>query len=142
MEGARARAESAGSFANRCSSSVNGVNEEWEQTKCAEMKEVPPHCLGCCSPSPPHSPRRCKIWTQIRFLSFSRAPVGPSFAALQHLLTQIPFFLTHFAPKRTRCCFHTRPVHTPTLTCVCISYACPPSICFFISPHHERGPLL
>lgn len=52
------RAESAGSFTNRCSSSVNGVNEEWEQPKCAEMKEVPPHCLGCCSPSPPHSPHR------------------------------------------------------------------------------------
>lgn len=43
------RAESAGSFANRRGSSVNGVNEEWEQTKCAEMKEVPPHCIGRCA---------------------------------------------------------------------------------------------
>lgn len=122
------RAESAGSFANRCSSSVNGVNEEWEQPKCAEMKEVPPHCLGCCSPSPPHRPHRRKIWTQIRFLSFSRVPAVRSFAALQHLLTQILFFLTHFAPKRTCCCFHTCPVHTPMLTCV--------HICLRLSSFH------
>ena len=32
------RAESAGSPTNRHGSSVNGLNEEWEQTKCAEMK--------------------------------------------------------------------------------------------------------
>lgn len=48
-EGGGVRAESAGSSANRRSSSVNGVNEEWEQTKCAEMREVPPHCIGRCS---------------------------------------------------------------------------------------------
>lgn len=40
------RAESAGSSANRRGSSVNGVNEEWEQSKCAEMREVPPRCIG------------------------------------------------------------------------------------------------
>lgn len=42
-EGGCVRAESAGSFTNRSGSSVNGVNEEWEQAECAEMKEVPPH---------------------------------------------------------------------------------------------------
>lgn len=39
--------------------------------------------------------------------------VLPCFAPLQHLLTQILFFLTHFAPKRTCCCFHTRPSTLP-----------------------------
>lgn len=51
------RAESAGSFTNRRGSSVNGVNEEWEQTKCAEMKEVPAHCIRPLLSASTYSPK-------------------------------------------------------------------------------------
>ena len=76
------------------------------------MKEVPPHCLGCCSPSPPHSPCRLKIWTQIRFLSFSRASPFPP---LLHFSTswRKSYFFNPLCTKRTCCCFHTRPSTLP-----------------------------
>lgn len=107
------RAESAGSFANRCGSSVNGVNEEWEQTKCAEMREVPPHCIGRCS--------LCVSSTQSHrhkhtpaFFSFTCTLAIPLFSPhFQHLLTQNTFFLHPLAPICTFCYFRTRP---PTLS--------------------------
>lgn len=111
------RAESAGSFTNRSGSSVNGVNEEWEQTKCAEMKEVPPHCIGHCSLSvssiQPHR-RKHKRAHKSAFCSFTSTLAIPLCSPhFQHLLTQNPLFLNLLAPICTFCYFHTRPSTLP-----------------------------
>lgn len=146
--GGGVRAESAGCFANRRGSSVNGVNEEWEQTKCAEMKEVPPHCIGRCSlcVSSAHSHRHKHNPAHTpAFSSFTCTLAIPLRSShFQHLLTQNTLFLHPLAPICTFCCFHTRPstlplshTHTHTHTFL----ACPLSICFFISPHKVCRPL-
>lgn len=115
--GGGVRAESAGSFANRRGSSVNGVNEEWEQTKCAEMKEVPPHCIGRCSlcVSSAHSHRRKHNPAHtLAFSSFTCILAIPLRSShFQHLLTQNTLFLHPLAPICTFCCFHTRPSTLP-----------------------------
>lgn len=95
-EGGGVRAESAGSFANRRGSSVNGVNEEWEQTKCAEMKEVPPHCIGrcslCVSSTQPHRHKHSHAHT-LAFFSFTCTLAIPLCSPhFQHLLTQNTLF--------------------------------------------------
>lgn len=141
------RAESAGSFANRRGSSVNGVNEEWEQTKCAEMKEVPPHCIGHCS--------LCVSSTQSRrhqhnlvhtpaFCSFTCTFCSPALFAIFSALIDTKHHV--FAPSRTYMhilLLSHSPFHTPTLTYAHMHafLACPLSICFFISPHKVRRPL-
>ncbi len=144
------RAESAGSFANRRSSSVNGVNEEWEQTKCAEMKEVPPHCMGRCSlcvSSTQSHRHKCSLAHTPAFCSFKCTLAIPlCLPHFQHLLTQN----TTFAPPHTY--MHTlllshSPFHTSTLslshthTHMHTFLACLLSICFFISPHKVCRPL-
>lgn len=116
-EGGGVRAESAGSFANRRGSSVNGVNEEWEQTKCAEMREVPPHCIGrcslCVSSAQPHRQQHNHAHVPA-FFSFTCALAIPLCSPhFQHLLTQNTFFLHPLAPICTFCYFHTRPSTLP-----------------------------
>lgn len=116
------RAESAGSFANRRGSSVNGVNEEWEQTKCAEMREVPPHCIGrcslCVSSTQPHRHKHKRAHTPA-FFSLTCTPRYPTLFATFSASIDTKHFL--FAPPRTPMhilLLSHSPFHTPTLTCV------------------------
>lgn len=92
------RAESAGSFANRRGSSVNGVNEEWEQTKCAEMKEVPPHCIGFCT----HIDTTTIMCTHTSFLFFHMYTCYPTLFTTFSAPIDTKHFV--FAPPRT--CMH------------------------------------
>lgn len=150
-EGGGVRAESAGSFANRRGSSVNGVNEEWEQTKCAEIREVPPHCIGrcslCVSSTQSHRHKHNHAHT-LAFFSFTCTRAIPlCLPHFQHLLTQNTFFLHLLAPLCTFSYFRTRPStlpasHTNTYT-LSSSVLFP---CFFIlcaapslAPPHSTG---
>ena len=137
------RAESAGSFANRRGSSVNGVNEEWEQTKCAEMREVPPHCIGRCSLCVSHRHKHKHAHTPASFFFHIHPCYLTLFATFSaHIDTK--HFL--FAPLRTYMhilLLSHSPYHTPILTYAPIHtfLVCPPSICFFTSPHKVCSPL-
>lgn len=115
------RAESAGSFTNRRGSSVNGVNEEWEQTKCAEMKEVPPHCIRPLLSVSTYSPKHeHKLAHNSAFCSFTSTFAIPICYISAPIDTK-PCFLNPLAPLGTFCYFHTLfstlPLsHRPTCT--------------------------
>lgn len=133
------RAESAGSAANRRGSSVNGVNEEWERSKCAEMREVPPHCIGCCSlcvcSTHSHVDTNTTLHIHWLFIVFTLPPAVPLCSPpFQHLLTYL--FLHPPTPTTIICSFHTHPpTLTPsqTYTCTLSSPVLFPYVPFFAS---------
>lgn len=139
------RAESAGSSANRRCSSVNGVNEEWEQTKCAEMREVPPHCIGrcslCVSSTQSHRHKHSHTLTAA-FYFFHCSPAillcSPHF---QNLLTQTLSSCTvpHLCAQSAT--FSLALPNTLTYAHLHTFVACPLSICFLLSPHKDCSPL-
>lgn len=145
MEGAGGvcvRAESAGSCANRRGSSVNGVNEEWEQTKCAEMREVPPHCIGGYSVSPPPShidiepcTRQAALHSDALYLAL--LAIFPTAIDTKHFPFAPPCTYMHIL------LLSHSPCHTPILTDKHMHtfLACPRSICFALSPHKVCSPL-
>lgn len=93
-------AESAGSTANRRGSSVNGVNEEWEQTKCAEKWEVPLHWIGRC----------CLLHTHSHKQPHTLVPLPSQYA---HHLFSTFWNTCFFALSHTYICnlhFHTHPL--------------------------------
>lgn len=105
------------------------------------MREVPPHCIGRCSLCVSH--RHKHAHTPASFFFHIHPCYLTLFATFSaHIDTK--HFL--FAPLRTYMhilLLSHSPYHTPILTYAPIHtfLACPPSICFFISPHKVCSPL-
>lgn len=146
-QGGGVRAESAGSSANRRGSSVNEVNEEWERSKCAEMREVPPHCIGCCSlcvfSTHSHIHTNTTLHIHRLFIVFTLPPAVPLCSPpFQHLLTYL--FLHPPTPITIICSFRTHPLTlTPsqTYTCILSSPVLFPYVPFFCLMRHSSPPV-
>lgn len=91
--------------------------------------------FGRCS-LPPRTHLNTNLHTIQRSV-FSQVPLPSQSVTFQHLLTQNPLFLYPLAPRCAFCYFHTLFSALPLSrrhTCTLL-FACPLSICFFISTH-------